>query len=82
MAKFSGGNSGNVEKTEEGIIKKSVSTIEKTSLTGKSYKSVDFELSLLSTLKVIFPYFFNMIFLYTINLGFFPGFNIAIRIGG
>lgn len=33
------------------------------------------------TLLVILPYFFNMILVYTITLGIFPGFNFALGIG-
>lgn len=36
---------------------------------------------LIDTLKMIAPFFFNMILVYTITLGIFPGFNIALGIG-
>ena len=37
--------------------------------------------SLISTLLIISPYFFNMILIYSITLGVFPGFTFALGLG-
>ena len=81
MAESRAESSAIVEKCVESSDKNSVGTVKETNSMRMSDKAVDFGVSLISTLKIILPYFFNMILLYTITLGIFPGFNIAMGIG-
>lgn len=73
-------------KEAESIASMDKQLIDTITIDGSSPSAVSDRLltptpSLLSTLKIIAPYFFNMILVYTITLGVFPGFCFSLGLG-